>query len=128
MRPAALVFLCLCLSTMVSSIGLAAVLPPVELGSIPPDHDKFLQFPESNASDTIASAIAYYQAVDPDNLRTTLDDWKTLNGFIEPLPDTPAGLQALGIEHALYRNATDLGFVRNIYMRVKANGDVVALL
>ena len=101
----------------------------VNVNAAPPfDHDQFLQFPESNTADTVASANAYYQAVDPDNLRTTLDDWKTLNGFIEPLPNTTVGLAAIGITHALYRNATDLGFVRNIYIRVKANGDVVALL
>lgn len=111
------------------NIGLSeAVLPPPSLGTVPFDHDKFLQFPESNRSDSIASANAYYAAVDPGNLRTTLNEWKTLNGFIEPLPNTTAGLAAMGISHALYRNATDLGFVRNVYLRVKANGDVVALL
>ena len=105
-----------------------AVQPPADVGSIPFDHDKFLQFAESNTADTIASGDAYYQAVDPGNLRATLDEWKTQNGFVEPLPNTTVGLAAIGISHALYRNATDLGFVRNIYMRVKANGDIVALL
>ncbi|MCF6252838.1 MAG: hypothetical protein L3J75_16450, partial [Methylococcaceae bacterium] len=105
-----------------------AILPPANVGSVPFDHDKFLQFPESNRADTIASAEAYYQTVDPNNQRTTLAEWKALNGFVEPLPNTTAGLAAMGISHALYRNATDLGFVRNVYMRVKANGDVVALL
>ena len=105
-----------------------AVSPPAGLGTVPFDHDKFLQFAESNRADTVASSDAYYRAVDPRNLRTTVDEWKTLNGFIEPLPNTTAGLAAMGITHALHRNATDLGFVRNIYMRVKPNGDVVALL
>lgn len=105
-----------------------AIDPPPGLGTVPFDHDKFLQFAESHRADSVASADAYYETVDPSDLRTTLDDWKALNGFVEPLPNTPAGLASLGIAHALYRNATDLGFVRNIYMRVKPNGDVVALL
>jgi len=110
-------------------IGISeAVLPPAGLGTVPFDHDKFLQFAESNRADTVASGDAYYQTIDPDNLRTTIDDWKALNGFVEPLPNTTAGLAAMGISHTLYRNATDLGFIRNIYIRVKANGDVVALL
>lgn len=116
------------LANLLSISVTAAILPPAELGTVPFDHDKFLQFPESNRADTTASGQAYYQTVDPNNLRTTLSDWKTLNGFNEPLPSDTAGLAAMGITHALYRNATDLGFVRNIYMRVKPNGDVVALL
>ena len=109
-NPVWVFFICL------MHIGISeAVLPPAGLGTVPFDHDKFLQFAESNKGDTVASGDAYYQTIDPDNLRTTIDDWKALNGFVEPLPNTTAGLAAMGISHALYRNATDLGFIRNIY-------------
>jgi len=110
------------------TLAKAVILPPANLGAVPFDHDKFLQFAESNRADTVASGDAYYRTVDPNNQRTTIDEWKALNGFVEPLPSTTTGLAAMGITHALYRNSTDLGFVRNVYIRVKANGDVVALL
>ena len=72
------------------------ILPPPDLGTIPLDHDRFLQFPESDRTDTDASATAYYEAVDPGGSRATLDGWKSENGFIEPLPATTAGLTAIG--------------------------------
>jgi len=103
-------------------------------GVVPLDHDKFLQFSESNLTDTEASALAYYEAVDPNGERTTLEDWKVLNGLDDSVLEDGSGnvrddveLRSIGIEHALYLNATDLGFVRNIYMR-EFNGKVVSLL
>ena len=54
-----------------------------------------MQFAESNKADTVASGDAYYQTVDPDKLRATLDEWKSLNGFIEPLPNTTASINAV---------------------------------
>ena len=119
----------LCFAVILAANSSAqTILPPTNLGTIPLDHDRFLQFPESDRADTNSSATAYYEAVDPGGSRATLDGWKSENGFIEPLPPTTAELAAVGIQHTLYRNATDLGFVRNVYMRVKPNGDVVALL
>jgi len=102
---------------------------------IPPlDHDKFLQFAESNLADTEESAKAYYAAVDPSGQRTTIEAWRVLNGLDDSVLKDAEGhvldddaLRNIGVEHALYRNATDLGFVRNIYMR-NFNGKVVALL
>lgn len=117
------------LSTLITWAGVAVALePPPSLGTIPFDHDRFLQFPESDRADSSASAEAYYDLVDPTGARATLAGWKALNGFVEPLPSNPASLAAMGIQHALYRNATDLGFVRNVYLIVRPNGDVAALL
>ncbi len=50
--------------------------------------DSFLLFPNPQKQDdgslqtnTLAYAKAYYEAIDPGNLKTTLADWKTANGF-----------------------------------------------
>ena len=71
---------------------------------LPPDPHSFLSFafrdlpPAPDAGD-------YYDVVDPYHLRTTLDGWRTVNGFGPP--------QAL----AIYVNANDLGFGRRMSMR-----------
>ncbi len=51
-------------------------------------------------------ARAYYQTIDPSNTRTTLEDWKKVNGFDE-------GHDA----HIIFRDARDLGYGRNMFMR-----------
>jgi hypothetical protein len=76
-------------------------VPPADL---PPDPRSFLTFafrdlpPASDAGD-------YYDVVDHDGLRKTLEEWKILNGFGDP--------QAM----AIYLNANDLGFGRRMSMR-----------
>lgn len=59
---------------------------------------------DSPANDT------YYQTVDPDGLRTTLDDWKKLHGMINQF-----GTPNSDVINAKYVNAYDLGFGRDMY-------------
>ncbi|HTZ19808.1 MAG TPA: hypothetical protein VMC06_02915, partial [Opitutaceae bacterium] len=59
-----------------------------------------------------ATAASYYAAIDPANQKTTLVNWKTVNGF-------NAGDEA----SAVYFNASDLGFGRQIHMRRKLGAD-----
>jgi mono/diheme cytochrome c family protein len=63
--------------------------------------------------DDAATATAYYAAIDPANSKTTLDTWKTANGF-------NSGDEA----SAVYFNAGDLGFGRG--MHLKTTGGNVA--
>jgi len=69
--------------------------------------------------ESATSAAAYYAAVDPNNLRTTLADWLdftgfTLNGELDP---------NAGTEHVTYINNFDLGFTRDMFLR--EDGDKV---
>ncbi len=52
----------------------------------------------------------YYHTVDPDGLRTTLDDWKKLHGMINRF-----GAINRDVVNAKYINAYDLGFGRDMY-------------
>lgn len=69
----------------------------------------------SSTLNNIETAKAYYRAVDPNNQRTTLQDWKALAGFDQ-------GTDA----HAIYRNAADLGFARNMFFRRNGAGTVAS--
>jgi hypothetical protein len=53
-------------------------------------------------------ANAYYETIDPDNLRTTQDDWEAVNGFNDPLNEV--------VEATGYFNEGDLSFWRSIFM------------
>lgn len=64
----------------------------------------------ANAVNSLQYAEAYYRLVDPNNQRTTLADWKQVNGFA-------AGEQV----HVVFRDAKDLGYGRN--MRARRNDD-----
>jgi hypothetical protein len=59
-----------------------------------------------------ATAASYYAAIDPANQKTTLANWMAVNGF-------NAGDEA----SAVYFNASDLGFGRQIHMRRKVGAD-----
>ena len=56
---------------------------------------------------------AYYAAIDPNNERNTLNNWKTKNGF-------DAGYDV----HVIFRDTKDLGYGRNMFMRKNDNGCV----
>lgn len=58
-------------------------------------------------------ANAYYQAVDPNDERTTLSSWKTLNGF-----DNDAD------HHITFRDRVDLGYGRDMYTRTRTDGSI----
>ncbi len=76
--------------------------------------DSFLTFLNGSVDlDSDAYADAYYVAVDPLGERTTLDDWKTLNGFDQ-------GVDA----HATFRDTKDLGYGRDMYARRRADGGI----
>ncbi len=84
----------------------------------PPDINRFLTFLNKDSPKYVESeqtGTAYYEAIDPNDQKTTLADWKSANGFNN-------GFDA----RAVYRNAADLGFGRGMFMRTNANGDVAA--
>jgi hypothetical protein len=72
------------------------------------------------ASTPISSAeyaTAYYAAVDPENERTTLAEWKERNGFNRTDAD-------VSITHVVFRDALDLGYGRDMYVLRERSGGV----
>jgi len=68
---------------------------------------------DASSINSAAYAEAYYKAVDPNNERTTLADWKSLNGF-----DQSADV------NATFRDIIDLGYGRDMYARTRADGGI----
>ena len=62
---------------------------------------------------SIEYAEQYYLAVDPDNERTTLDAWKSKNGFDQ-------GHDV----HVIFRDTKDLGYGRDMYARRNDDGSL----
>lgn len=60
---------------------------------------------------------AYYEAVDPYDQRTTLEDWKAINGF-----GTGDCL------HVVFRDTKDLGYGRNMRACRKTDGDMAVFV
>ncbi len=101
---------------------------------LPPDSNGFLQFlnksaPRNNelSGNRVAQSIAngnttpqltndagaaYYQAVDPNNLRGDLASFKAFNNNLSDIPN------------AVYVNDADLGFGRRMYLTVNPKGSV----
>src|SRR5690606_35218266 len=79
-------------------------LSPPARGVEVPDH--YLRFLNDQRGEVLSLAWseAYYRAVDPDGERTTLEEWKTVNGFYG-CPD---------YVHVVFRDAKDLGYGRNM--------------
>ena len=69
-----------------------------------PDH--FLQYLNDQQGQVLSTSWseAYYRAVDPNNTRTTLDDWKAANDFDSCDEQV----------HVIFRDAKDLGYGRNM--------------
>ncbi len=88
----------------------------------PKDPNKFLTFLNTSAPkfvETDRTSTAYYAAIDPNNKKTTLANWKAENGFgtgTNPQADLPA----------VYLNNADLGFGRRMYMITHADGRVAS--
>ena len=84
----------------------------------PPDLNRFLSFPIHSSHESFRggddNATAYYKVIDPNNDRDTFDKWKQTNGMTNPQGDPT-------IHHATYFNAGDLGFGRDMYVRVAKN-------
>lgn len=69
-----------------------------------------LSLPASHL-DSLQYANAYYKAVDPIDERTTLDSWKTKNGF-------DSGHDA----HLIFRDSKDLGYGRDMFAKFHDDG------
>jgi len=82
----------------------------------PKDNHSFLAFLNKNAKrfqEDAVTAQAYYDAIDPLGEKTTVDLWKSKNGFGTGGPqDVPA----------VYVNDADLGFARRMYVNPNVNG------
>jgi hypothetical protein len=84
--------------------------------------NRFLLFPNPVAmnsggfeTNTTSYADAYYRAIDPTNLKDTIDKWKTQNGF-----GSGTGTEKL----AVFRDAKDLGYGRRMTGRQNTDGSV----
>ncbi|HUS23610.1 MAG TPA: hypothetical protein VM369_01575 [Candidatus Binatia bacterium] len=64
----------------------------------------------ASKTDDIDYARAFYATIDPCNQRTTLGAWKAANGF------------GADDEHAIFRDARDLGYGRDMHLRHTADG------
>jgi hypothetical protein len=72
---------------------------------------------------TNSDAINYYAAIDPQNTKTTLADWKIANGIPTNLIPPSATNFMNGVVAATYFNALDLGFGRRMIMQGTNGGD-----
>jgi PKD repeat protein len=84
--------------------------------------NRFLLFPNPVAmnsggfeTNTTSYADAYYRAIDPANLKDTIDKWKTQNGF-----GGGTGTEKL----AVFRDAKDLGYGRRMTGRQNTDGSI----
>jgi hypothetical protein len=65
---------------------------------------------------TQASADAYYQAIDPLGIKTTLQGWLQANCFDPGAADYGVGAAGANGAHVTYTNNYDLGFGRDMYV------------
>jgi mono/diheme cytochrome c family protein len=76
--------------------------------------DSFLTYINvTEEAGTLAYAQAYYRAVDPNDTRTTLEDWKSVNGFDQG-----------DVTHTVFRDTKDLGYGRDMYARSDDQGNI----
>lgn len=68
---------------------------------------------ETNQLNTLNYAQQYYKAVDPNDERTTLADWKQKNGFDQGYD-----------QHVIFRDSKDLGYGRDMYVRKNDDGSL----
>lgn len=68
---------------------------------------------ENNQINSAQYAEQYYLAVDPNDERTTLTDWKSKNGFDQ-------GYDV----HVIFRDSKDLGYGRDMYARKNEDGSL----
>lgn len=81
------------------------------------DYDKLRDSLGVPVEESKTTAEAYYKAIDPDNRKTTLNDWLNADGFD----------QGDAVE-AKYINGFDLGFGRDMKVRTDNAGDVYAVV
>jgi hypothetical protein len=105
-------------------------VPPVAPDLPPPDPNKFLAAGVGQPTLKDRGAVdAYYAAVDPQNERTTLEDWAALNGLdLAALEGVEKSLLGPSLEGCCtvvpYFQASDLGYGRRMVMAI--NGPRVA--
>ncbi|HET7204184.1 MAG TPA: hypothetical protein VFI92_12535, partial [Steroidobacteraceae bacterium] len=71
----------------------------------------------SRSRDTRASAEAYYQAIDPSFSKDRFSKWLAIAGFTDGGTDW-GSIEQGSSAHAVYLNNYDLGFGRDMFMRV----------
>jgi hypothetical protein len=87
-----------------ATIAAAAISSTVEVAQLSGEADE--------SHDTLASAEAYYRALGEEATKTTLTSWLSANGF------DPAASDYGADAHAVYTNNFDLGFGRDMYMKM----------
>jgi mono/diheme cytochrome c family protein len=123
----------LCVAALVSACGgggggsnSTSTVPAATVGStpppIPPGPNSFLLFPNPQVqadgavqTDTPEYAQAYYRAIDPNKQRTTLEDFKNVNGF-------NSGSFKVPPTTVLFDDTRDLGYARKITFWVNSDG------
>jgi len=123
------------------SFGGPVFLDTFRITRTPPDADRFLTYPTSVNEVFFAgneeNSIAYYNTIDPNGERATLDGFREKNGFTtggvknydETNPDAVAIQEALSgtdFSHAVYQNIADLDLGRNMFVLKFDNGDVAS--
>ena len=106
----------ICSASLLASVAFNAQAT----GAVPPDPDTFLTFLERHVPEDAVSAAAYYATVDPDNKKTTYDDWLFETGFINNKLDySTTGFFAVNADSTtvVHQNIADLGFIRRVTAR-----------
>lgn len=83
------------------------------------------------ARESALTTEVYYRTVDPDNTRTTFNDWLQQAGFTSDGQGTllPDAIEGNGeFAHAIYLNNYDLGFGRDMYTRTDEFGNVYSFV
>lgn len=125
----------------VISFGGPVFLDTFRITRTPPDQNRFLTYPTSVNEVFFAgneeNTNAYYNTIDPDSERSTLNDFRELNKFTnngvdiydESNPEVTAVQEALNgtdFSHAIYQNIADLDLGRNMFVLKFDNGDVAS--
>jgi PKD repeat protein len=114
-----LLFICPAILPLLTSCGGGggSTAPPVASLGIPTGVQNFLLLPGGADANNPSYALAYYDAVDPRAERTTLDDFKAVNG----VGSTAGAAQERTV---VYRNVRELGLGRRVTARYvpAANG------
>lgn len=71
---------------------------------------------DASRIDSEAFGKAYYDTIDPNNAKTTLEDWKVANGYY-------AALQAGRVINTRFRDTKDLGYGRGLQVWTDTSGN-----
>jgi hypothetical protein len=87
----------------------STIVPPAATATVTTAQ---LEGTASVEQDTLASARAYYETIGEGTSKTTLSEWLSANGF------NPSATNYAADAHAVYTNNFDLGFGRDMYLKV----------